>query len=437
MNRIVLIAAGGFVLAGSVGAIAFLLFRPSVPVSQQAQSGHKSAKHADSQTFEAKTKQHALKLVDELGDVQDRIVRGDRDALAEQNRLLSEIGRAVRYFGPLDWDDFANVRTALIYVLSGGDSAVLQPTLEGDTLADADRRLAEGVLRFAKGQATAARKLLSDIDPRSLDVSLVGPFALARAALSIGRDDATAIALLDEARLAGPHTAIDEAAARREIPMLVGAGDAPRAMILMVDYVRRFGRSVYAWKLYRDFAEAIANRKDIDDAAIVAALVEGTAGSDPKARTDLFLDMAAEALLRGKLALAKSAAGEALKIGPSDAGDLEKAKLYAAAAEAPTTGAPKALSALDQVTADRLSDDDANLRGAADSIAHAVVGDDMAGAVARNKAAELGKSAPAGANNGGTNNPAKMPAIPRLASALDNADRALKRADTIISGNTQ
>jgi chemotaxis protein MotC len=432
MKPVVLIAAGGLALIASVGAGAILLTGPSASPPPQVQSGHKLNKHAEGQTREAETKQDALKLVTKLGEAQDRIVHGDRDALDEQNQLLREVGTAIRYFGTSDWDDFANVRTALIYVLSGGDSAVLQPILEGDTLAESDRNLAQGIVDFAKGQATAARKLLSDIDPRSLDVSLVGSFALARAALEIGHDDAKAMSLLDEARLAGPHTAIDEAAARREIPMLVGTGDLARAKILMVDYVRRFGRSVYAWKLYRDYSEAVAGRKEIDEAAIVTDLADQTAGFDAKARTSLFLDMAAEALQRGKLLMAKSAAAEASKIGSSDAEDIDKAKLYAAAAAAPTMNAPEALKALDQIAADRLSDDDDELRDAADSIAHAVLSADVAAAAEQSGSQGQHKSPASGAKQ-----QAKTPEIPRLASALDSADRALKQADMIISESTK
>ncbi len=93
--------------------------------------------------------------------------------------MLNDIAREVRRFGPEDWGDYVNVRTSLLYVLSGGDARVLKPLIESNSLSDADQKLAAGIMSFAEGQTRAARKYFKDIDPRSLDVSLVGPFALA------------------------------------------------------------------------------------------------------------------------------------------------------------------------------------------------------------------------------------------------------------------
>ncbi len=265
-----------------------------------------------------------------------------------------------------------------------------------------------------------------------MDVSLVGPFALARASLYVEQDPAKAIELFDEARLSSPHTAIEEAAARREIPLLVSSGDTTRAMMLAADYVRRFGKSIYARKLFRDFAEAVAKRIELDDAAVVVGLAAATEGTDPQVRTDFLLDMAGEALLRGRLVLAKAAAGEVLKIGKGSEEDLDKAKLYEAAAEAPSDSAADAIKVLDRIVADRLSDEDTEIREVAGYIARAVTGDEPANAA---QATTTDKQELATEAGGGKL--AKAAELPAVASALENADATLKHADLLISGNAK
>ena len=280
-------------------------------------------------------------------------------------------------------------------------------------------------MSFAQGQTKVARKLFQDIDPRSLDVSLVGPFALARASLYLDKDGSKAIYLLDEARLASPNTAIEEAAARREIPLLVSSGDAIRGMMLAADYVHRFGKSIYARKLFRDLSQAVAQRDDMDDAAVITGLMGAIEGTDQQVRAKLLLNMSAEALLHGRLVLAKTAAGEVLKMGNGSAEDQEKARLYQAAAEAPSGRATDALKVLDEIAADQLSDQDTEIRAVAGYIARVVVGGEPANVAQADPAAAqmpLGKT---------------TAEEPKVASALESADAILKQAETLIQGKVK
>lgn len=435
MKRIALIAAISLVLLAGIGAGAFYYLK-SQPTSSADQVAshprHAVPSYSDEAETQAEPRKRILRLVEELGGVQDAIIRGNRAAVADQNRLLADISSVVRHFEQQDWDDYVNVRASMVYVLSGGDAGVLKPFVNANTPNDADQKLAHGIMDFAQGQTKAARKVLKDIDPRSLDVSLVGPFALARASLYVEQDPAKAIELFDEARLSSPHTAIEEAAARREIPLLVSSGDTTRAMMLAADYVRRFGKSIYARKLFRDFAEAVAKRIELDDAAVVVGLAAATEGTDPQVRTDFLLDMAGEALLRGRLVLAKAAAGEVLKIGKGSEEDLDKAKLYEAAAEAPSDSAADAIKVLDRIVADRLSDEDTEIREVAGYIARAVTGDEPANAA---QATTTDKQELATEADGGKL--AKAAELPAVASALENADATLKHADLLISGNAK
>lgn len=421
MKRLALIAGAAVVLAG-IGAGAYFYVLPMFTSGDAATSQPKVRAAASPGDLGVNTEKGAelRRLLARLGAVQDLVVHGDEGALVDQGRLLSEISTIVRAFEKPDWDNYAQVRDAFVYVLSGGDYAVLKPLANDETRYEADRTLAQGIIKYAQGQTSAARKLWADVEPRSVDVSLVGPFALARASLYIGNDDAKAVVLLDEARLACPHTAIEEAAVRREIPVLVSKGDTHRAMLLLTDYLRRYGRSIYAWKLFRDFSAAAAKRDEFDSRDMVEKLTEATSTADRQSRIDLLLAMAAAALPSGRIRLAQAAANEALSLKPDNAEDLDRAMLYQAAANAPSTRAAEALSALRQITADRLTGNDVEIREVAGYIAQTVTQNKFAAAGdARNAEMDVSRAATE---------------LSRVSTAVKSADAAIEEANMIMSG---
>lgn len=427
MKRPVLIAGAAVLLTG-IGTGAYFYLKPmlaSGAATPAARSNSRAEASIGGLGINAEKGVELSRLVQRLGIVQDRVVRGDNGALADQDRLLTEISGVLRHFEKPDWDNYTQVRDAFIYVLSGGDYGVLKPLADDESRYEADRTLAQGIMHYAQGQTNPARKLLADVDPRTLDVSLVGPFALARASLYLGHDDAKATALLDEARLACPHTAIEEAAARREIPVLMASGDTTRAVLLMTDYLRRFGKSIYAWKLFRDFSAAVVKRDEVDSRDMVDKLTIATSTADRQSRIDLFLAMAAAALPSGRIVLARAAASEALALKPDSAEDINRATLYEAAANAPTARAAEALSGLHQIAVDRLSDNDIDIHGVAGYIAHTVTVDKI---VPNNEARKRGEEKSA------ESSPAPQE-LSRVSSAVESADAAIKEADRIMSGN--
>jgi chemotaxis protein MotC len=435
MKRLALIAGAAVVLLSGIGAGAYFYLMPplvSGAAPPASHLGHQTETSVSGSEIKAQKSAELRRLLERLGTVQDRVVRGDHAALADQGRLLTEISDVLRHFEKRDWDNYANIRGAFVYVLSGGDYGVLKPLADDEALYEADRTLAQGIMQFAQGRTGEAKKLLSDLDPRSLDISLVGPFALAQASFYIGHDDAKAIELLDEARLVCPHTAIEEAAARREIPILIGSGDTGRAMMLMSDYLRRFGKSIYAWKLFRDFSAAAAKRDEFSNGDLVDKLDVATSTADKQARIDLFLAMAGAALPPGRIALAKAAAGKVLSLKPESIEDIDRATLYGAAAKAPTTQAAEALSALHQITIGRFSGDDAEIHEVAGYVAHTVTRDKIADIDKDRKTDER-----ANQSSSGGGSPPKSQELSIVANAVESADAALKEADMVMSGNVK
>jgi chemotaxis protein MotC len=434
MKRLALIAVAAVVPLSGIGAGAYWYWKPGAdsdvpkPLPSYAQ---KDEPAANSSNAAAENSSDLARLMEQLGVVQDRVVRGDHGALEDQNRLLVEIADILRHFDKTHWTVHANVRRAFVYVLSGGEYGVLQPLADNDALYEADRKAAEGIMLYAQGKESAARKLLGNVDPRSLDVGLVGPFALAQASFYIGTDNSKAIALLDEARLACPHTAIEEAAVRREIPVLVDNGNIDRAMLLMADYLRRFGRSIYARRLFDDFSIAMAKRDELDNSNEVDKLNTATSAADTQPRIDLFLAMAREALPRGRIALAKSAARHAKALSPQSAEELDRAALYEGAADAPSTRAADALGTLRRIALDRLSSDDTAIHQAAGYIAETVTRDGIVAGEGRNPDVRADRS------GAGNDKPGQIPELIQMKKSVESADAALKNAEMAMSGNVK
>jgi chemotaxis protein MotC len=414
MKRLILIAAASTLTLSIAGAGAFFFFRhPQSADQEHVADADGELRSAASEHEEPRVRVEAARLIDELGHVQDRVVQGDRTALTDQTRLLRSIAKEIRTYAKSDWANDVNVRTALLYVLSGGDARVLRPLLEVNE-DQPGHALSQGIMSYALGQAARARTLFEDIDPRSLDVSLVGPFSLARASLYLNDDHAKAIEFLDDARLSCPHTAIHEAAARREIPILLKSGNSSRALMIANSYIREFGKSIYAWKLYREFSEELAKRPESEETEIIARLVEALDDRTRQYASPLYLAISNSALRRGRLKLSKFAAERVLEAAGANDDDVERAKLYLAAAQAPSDEAMNAKAALDRIPIEKLSEDDNEIREVAGYIAQAVASEP-----------KPGHQVASTADDG----------LTATTAALDKANRLLQSADEIGSGD--
>ena len=188
--------------------------------------------------------------------MQLRIAQGDKAAYAAELNQLKAIGAAIATAGPDTWKSKREADSLVIYILSGGPLAEIEPLLKGDAVLESERPLARGALAYVTNHETEALALLRQTDLTALDARLAGEVAFARSVLETKQDARAAIGLLDWARLLSPGGLVEEAALRREIALLAEARDAGRAAMLIRQYVTRFGSSLYAPDFLRDLAGA-------------------------------------------------------------------------------------------------------------------------------------------------------------------------------------
>jgi chemotaxis protein MotC len=312
---------------------------------------------------------HILDLVDQLRGIQLRIARGDKAAYPAQLTQLKTIGAAIGAAGPEIWKNKREADSLVIYILSGGALANVEPLLKGDALIESERSLARGALAYVTNHETNAVALLNEIDLTALDARLAGEVAFARSVLETKRDAKAAVDLLDWARLVEPGGLVEEAALRREIALLADAKDMSRLAVLTRQYVTRFAVSLYAPDFLRDLAGAIARLGLVDDPADYKLVSSAVAPLPPDSRREFLLNLAKSGVVSARFAAAASAATEALESSKADSPEAMRARLYLATSRLFSDAYDAAIADLKTLSASKLDRTDASLLTAARKVA--------------------------------------------------------------------
>jgi chemotaxis protein MotC len=312
---------------------------------------------------------HVSDLVDELRGIQLRIAQGDKAAYPAQLSQLKTIGAAIATASPETWKTKREADSLVIYILSGGSLANVEPLLKGDALIESERSLARGALAYVTNHETNAVALLNEIDLTALDARLAGEVAFARSVLETKRDAKAAIDLLDWARLVEPGGLVEEAALRREIALLADAKDVSRLAVLIRQYASRFAASLYAPDFLRDLAGAIARLGLADDPADYKLLSSAVSALPPDSRREFLLNLAKSGVVSARFAAAASAATEALESSKADSPEAMRARLYLATSRLFSDAYDAAIADLKTLSASKLDRTDASLLTAARKVA--------------------------------------------------------------------
>ncbi len=304
-------------------------------------------------------------LVDELRQIQFKIAQGDKGAYPAELNQLKTIGAAIATASPETWKSKREADSLVIYILSGGSLANVEPLLKGDALIESERSLARGALAYVTNHETDAIALLKETDLTALDVRLAGEVAFARSVLETKRDARASVDLLDWARLLAPGGLVEEAALRREIALLAEAKDMSRLAILIRQYVTRFAASLYAADFLRDLASAVARLGLADDPANYKLLSSAVTALAPEERREFLLNLAKAGVVSARFAAAGSAATEALESSQTDSPEAMRARLYLAASRLFSDAYDAALADLKSLPPSKLDRTDASLLVAA------------------------------------------------------------------------
>jgi chemotaxis protein MotC len=300
-------------------------------------------------------------LVRTLERVQDRIAEGNAQAHNYQRQFIAETAEKLLAASDATWESQKNVRSAIVYVLSGGDPRILKKLLAIPKLPSLNAELLKGVLAYAEGRNQEALELLSEIDHLSFDSRTGGHLALAKAMVAAPQDAARAVVWLDEARLLCPGTLVEEAALRREVLLLSNLEDYQRFELLSIQYLRRFPKSIYAKNFSRSFAIATASGKYGSDPKLMGRLEKRLDDFDDDTRRELYMALAEQGVTRGRVELTRMAADKIGHLVKDGGRDSIRLQLYKAAALVVTPEYEFALARLRMIDRTKLGSNDARL----------------------------------------------------------------------------
>ncbi|QKD02103.1 chemotaxis protein MotC [Mesorhizobium loti] len=311
-------------------------------------------------------------LVRSLQLIQDRIAAGDHAAMPMQAKLLEMTDARLRQADAEDFKDPRNFRALLVYGMSGGNPATVEGAVSRATSIDAqDLAIAKGIINYLVGRPAGAIDVLKPIDPMTLPSDLGAFLALVKGSLLATDEPATALTLLDEARLLSPGTLVEEAALRRSVGIAVAQGDAARFALASTQYVERYLYSPYASQFADSFVSGvIALHMSISQ----DKLADITSMMDPERETVIYLRIARRAAIDGLSDLSAFASARAVKgrDGNTNQGD-PRALLYSSLSTVTSGTIEDVRTKLGKIDRSRLSDGDRALLDAAQAIAGEVV----------------------------------------------------------------
>ncbi len=133
--------------------------------------------------------------------------------------------------------------------------------------------------------------------------------------LSIGDDNARAIAHFDLARLLLPGSLVEEAALRRETMILDARTQSQKLLMLAKRYVSKYPSSPFAKSFWTGFKRLlVANALKVEFARL-AELEEIIEALAPSSRLDIHFAIARKAILNGRLDVATAEIAKMERIG--------------------------------------------------------------------------------------------------------------------------
>lgn len=300
-------AAAALFLSLGVG----LLHIPVVQATEDLAKAKSALPTISKSPFEPSRNPALIAKLRSFSELQQRVVNGDKAALAEQVTVARAIATDIAHESNSAWQSSSGLHSLIKYVLSGGDPTVLGRLITSTALPETERSLARGVLAYARGDRSGAAAQLDLVKQNLLGPSLGGHVALVKAVISSHSSTARALDLCQEAALLSPGTHIEEAAIRLSISLAIESGDIVTVERAHRQHLLRFPRSLYASDIDARVARVLVVGSDVSNR--LAKKMEGIADLIPPQRRRAFFAQLAEAALRaGELKTAISTARLAL-----------------------------------------------------------------------------------------------------------------------------
>ncbi len=318
------------------------------------------------QLLELSQKPDVMVDLNRLMRLQDDSAAGRPGSIAEQKRLLAEIGDKLRVF----FDSAPAAQLIAVapdvaaYVLSGGDPAVAALLSRKDTVGIRMRGILEASGAFMQGDRETAAGLLRDVDTQRLPLRLAGRIALVQALLA--KDDGPAKqAHLAVAIAAMPGSLIEESALRRSALAYAATADERRFWERIARYQRRFPNSLYSAAFWREVSDAIIDWVAKDGSFRLNRLDLEWNGMSLVQRRKLYLALTRQAAAANNPRVVEFAATRLHRLAVEGGQEDQISRLYMAIYKIASPEGDSALRGLKSIRSDLLGEQDKELLNAA------------------------------------------------------------------------
>jgi len=357
----------------------------------------------------------AWRYLQALQVLQDRVATGDARAFRAQGRLIAHVGKVYGSLADDTWSKRRNAEALLVYVLSGGDPGPARALLRRKVGLALPKGALEGAVAYVEGRNGDAWRWLEKVDERRMSLVAEAQLSLVKAGLRAAADPRRALALLRRVRLLKPGTLMEEAALRRGLFLAGTDGDVDAVVRLASAYIRRFRKSWYATDFLRRLSWLLVRLDYGGKKRPIARLAPLIARLARRKQALLYAVVTREAVVAGKLALAKLAGRTALELGMKAPRYRARLRTWLAAADVVSADPSAALARLRKVPSELLDDRDRNLR-----LAAMVVGE----AISAETAVEPGRAGAAGGAGNGN-----------VAGVLIRAEAAIAGTEKLLEEN--
>lgn len=266
--------------------------------------------------------------------LQTQLALGHQSALGAQRALIRDIGAQFASMPAQTWSKRSNARAAIRYLLSGGDPEFARDRQMRAALPEPFRPLLDAALAYSNGDAAEAREKFASINANAFAPELFGSLSLVKGLLDAAQNPDQAWSYLDDARLEGAGTLVEEAALRRQIGMVSAREHAKRSRSVARSYIRLYQASVFSEGFRRGLALTVATYIKSGDQSVAGWLVPTLKLVSPARRATYIAPIARQALLYGQTGVVQKM-GTLLEVGSGkrNAGEATPMVLYDAASQ--------------------------------------------------------------------------------------------------------
>lgn len=259
--------------------------------------------------------------------LQDDLVAGKARAMPLHASFMQKINNHFQKADDSAWTDPRNINAALIYVLSGGDAAILSRLQKLGEAVTVDQHVLEIVSSISSGRHEAARNEIAKLRLLNLPRQVGALLALAAAQMWQHKDAARAVDYYDQARLIGGSGLIEEAALRRQLVVEAKLRDFDKVESLVRQYSTRMGNSVFSDNMAQQVGAAVVELDYEASSDRLPGLFAFVDLAPPGFRRKVYLELARHAVAVGQPKVGTLAAKKASSLPDMSASEAATVKL--------------------------------------------------------------------------------------------------------------